>query len=313
MSIPYYPGCTLATKARGYDVSGRAVAKALELELEELPDWNCCGATFPLAVDNLLALTGPARVLVDARARGERVVTLCAMCYNVLKRTNYFLRSDAEKRERVNYFIEADYSGDLRVCHFLEILRDELGFEALRKRVDEVREETGRSLRDLKVAPYYGCLLLRPQKELQLDNPEDPHILEELLQALGCEAVDFSHRVECCGSYLLVTSADVAADMSYAVLESASHSGADVIVTACPLCQYNLDYKQVEMARQHPGFKLLPVLYFTQLMGLALGLESDEWGWELHQVDPRPLLTERGLLANAGHERSSNSCTFERG
>ncbi len=295
MPIPYYPGCTLSTKARGYDASGRAVAKALGLELEELQDWNCCGATFPLAMDNLLAMTGPTQVLVQARAHSDRLVTLCAICYNVLKRTNYFLQSDAEKRDRINYFIEADYAGDLRVQHFLEILRDELGFEALKQRVDEARKETGKSLEGLRVAPYYGCLLLRPEKELQLDNAEDPRILEDLLQAIGCDPVDFSHRVECCGSYLLVTSPDLAADMSYAVLQSAAHNGAHLLVTACPLCQYNLDHKQAEMARQHPGFKPLPVLYFTQLMGLALGLNSDDWGWELHYVDPRPVLAGHGL------------------
>ena len=295
MPIPYYPGCTLSTKARGYDASGRAVAKALGLELEELQDWNCCGATFPLAMDNLLAMTGPTQVLVEARAHSDRLVTLCAICYNVLKRTNHFLQSDAEKRDRINYFIEADYGGDLRVQHFLEILRDELGFEALKQRVDEASEETGQSLEGLKVAPYYGCLLLRPEKELQLDNAEEPRILEDLLQAIGCDPVDFSHRVECCGSYLLVTSPDLAADMSYAVLQSAAHNGAHLLVTACPLCQYNLDHKQAEMARQHPGFKPLPVLYFTQLMGLALGLNSDDWGWELHYVDPRPVLAGHGL------------------
>ncbi len=295
MPIPYYPGCTLSTKGRGYDASGRAVAKALGLELEELQDWNCCGATFPLAVDNLLAMTGPTRVLVEARAHSERLVTLCAICYNVLKRTNHFLQSDDEKRDRINYFIEADYAGDLRVQHFLEILRDELGFEALKQRVDEARKETGKSLEGLRVAPYYGCLLLRPEKELQLDNAEDPRILEDLLAAIGCDPVDFSHRVECCGSYLLVTSPDLAADMSYAVLQSAARNGAHLLVTACPLCQYNLDHKQAEMARQHPGFKPLPVLYFTQLMGLALGLASDDWGWELHHVDPRPVLAGHGL------------------
>lgn len=295
MPILYYPGCTLSTKGRGYDASGRAVAKALGLELEELQDWNCCGATFPLAMDNLLAMTGPTQVLVEARAHSDRLVTLCAICYNVLKRTNHFLQSDDEKRDRINYFIEADYGGDLRVQHFLEILRDELGFEALKQRVDLARKETGKSLEGLKVAPYYGCLLLRPEKELQLDNAEDPRILEDLLAAIGCDPVDFSHRVECCGSYLLVTSPDLAADMSYAVLQSAAHNGAHLLVTACPLCQYNLDHKQAEMARQHPGFTPLPVLYFTQLMGLALGLNSDDWGWELHYVDPRPVLAGHGL------------------
>lgn len=295
MAISYYPGCTLSTKGRGYDASGRAVAKALGLELQELDNWNCCGATFPLAVDNLLAMAGPTRVLVEARAQSDRVATLCAICYNVLKRTNHFLASDPEKRDRLNYFIEADYAGDLKVQHLLEILRDELGFEALRERVQAASARTGKSLKGLRVAPYYGCLLLRPQKELQLDNAEDPRILEDLLAALDCEPVDFSHRVECCGSYLLVTSGDVVTDMSQAVLESAARCGAQVVVTACPLCQYNLDHKQAEMGLRQPGFRPLPVLYFTQLVGLALGLDSADWGWELHHVDPRPVLSAWGL------------------
>jgi len=145
------------------------------------------------------------------------------------------------------------------------------------------------------VAPYYGCLLLRPQKELQLDNAEDPRLLEDLLLALDCEPVDFSHRVECCGSYLLVTSAEVVTEMSEAVLDSAERSGAHVVVTACPLCQYNLDHIQAEMAQRRAGFRPLPVLYFTQLVGLALGLDSTDWGWELHHVDPRPVLGQWGL------------------
>jgi heterodisulfide reductase subunit B len=295
MAISYYPGCTLSTKGRGYDASGRAVAKALGLELQELDNWNCCGATFPLAVDNLLAMAGPARVLVEARAQSDRVATLCAICYNVLKRTNHFLAGDPEKRDRLNYFIEADYAGDLKVQHFLEILRDELGFDTLKERVQEASARTGKSLNGLRVAPYYGCLLLRPQKELQLDDAEDPRILEDLLLALDCEPVDFSHRVECCGSYLLVTSTDVVTDMSQDVVQSAARSGAHVLVTACPLCQYNLDHKQAEMAARQPGFRPLPVLYVTQLVGLALGLDSADWGWELHHVDPRPVLRAWGL------------------
>jgi heterodisulfide reductase subunit B len=265
------------------------------VELQELPDWNCCGATFPLAVDNLLAMAGPTQVLVEARAQSQRVATLCAICYNVLKRTNHFLQADDEKRDRLNYFLETEYGGDLHVQHFLEILRDEIGFGELAERVAQAREKTGQSLQGLKVAPYYGCLLLRPEKELQLDDAEDPHILEDLLRALGCEPVDFSHRVECCGSYLLVTAGDLAADMSFDVLQSAVRGGAHLLVTACPLCQYNLDYKQSEMARQHPGFRPLPVLYFTQLMGVALGLPSEDWGWEKHAVDPRPILADHGV------------------
>jgi heterodisulfide reductase subunit B len=301
--IPYFPGCTLKTKAQGFDVSARASAQALGVELAELEQWNCCGATFPLATDNELALVGPTRVLIEAAAcaaaaqdaasqgaaaQDQRLVTLCAICYNVLKRTALFLQEHEEKRERINVFIEKEYRPELQVLHLLELLRDEPGFAALGQRVTL-------PLEGLRVAPYYGCLLLRPQEEIGMDDPDEPAILGDLLAALGCEVIDFPHKTECCGSYLTVSAAKATEELSYTILRSAQTAGAQALVTSCPLCQFNLDYRQGAM-RRHPGFAPLPVLYFTQLLGLALGLDGAGYGFQEHYVDPRPLLIAAALL-----------------
>ena len=213
MGIPYYPGCTLSTKATNYDRSGRAVAKALGMEFEELEEWQCCGATFPLAVDNSLALIAPTRVLYQAEQAGDQVTALCAICYHVLKRTQNALEHDDEMRERINWFTEQEYQGKVQVVHFLEVLRDQFGWDALRVRVVK-------PLKGLRVAPYYGCLLLRPYDEIHLDDPEAPSILHDLVRALGTEAVDFPYNIECCGSYLAVKEPDEEKLIDFSILIS---------------------------------------------------------------------------------------------
>jgi len=290
MRIPYYPGCTLLTKALSFDQATRAAVAALGLELVELADWNCCGASFPLNVEDMLALAGPARVLATARAEGKELATACAGCFNVLKRTSCLLERDAEAREKVNFFIEAEYPGGLKVLHILEILRHRIGLE-------KVRAAIARPLRGLRVASYYGCMLLRPQGELELDDAENPQLMEELFEALGAEAVRFPYRAECCGAYLLVSSAQVAWECSYAVLASAQAHGAEIIATSCPLCQFNLDKSQMEMGGQRGRFQTLPVVYFTELLALALGLGEGEAGLGGYYIDPRPLLEGKGLFA----------------
>ncbi len=282
MKVPYYPGCTLSTKAKGYDRSGRAVAAALGMELVELPDWQCCGATFPLATDNSMALIAPTRVLYQAEQAGERVAVLCAVCYHVLKRTQTALERDPAMRERINWFTEQDYQGRVRVAHLLEILRDDVGWETISDKV--VHPLTG-----LRAAPYYGCLLLRPYDEIGLDNPEAPTILHDLIRALGAEPVDFPFSIECCGSYLTVKDPTVSEALSRDIVASARAAGAQVLVTACPLCQFNLDWPQRETAFGRTGDEI-PVLYFTQLMAVALGLPEEDWGVEGMYTDPRPLL-----------------------
>ncbi len=289
MKLPYFPGCTLYTQAKGFDKSVRASAQALGFELVELPQWNCCGATFPLSVDNMLDLVGPARILIDARKEGERLAVACTTCYNVLKRTNRVIRDDEDSREKLNFFIEADYEGDLKVLDLLQILRDEIGF-------DRVAAAVKRPLTGLKVAAYYGCMVLRPPAEVAYDDPENPHALDDLLMALGAKPVDYPHKGECCGAYLVIKSAEVTSEMSYVILSSARRNGAELVVTNCPLCQFNLDRQQVEMGRRHTGFEPIPVLYFTQLLALALGLGTEGFDLDKHYIDPHPVLEGKGYV-----------------
>ncbi|MBN1887373.1 MAG: CoB--CoM heterodisulfide reductase iron-sulfur subunit B family protein [Thermoflexales bacterium] len=296
MGTPYFPGCTLSTKAKNFDLSGRAVAEALGLPLDELADWQCCGATFPLAVDNSMALVAPAQVLIQAEGQNDpqadppRLATLCAICYNVLKRTSIALREHPEQLERINWFISTDatslgasYQARVKVVHFLEMLRDELGWDALRQKISD--SGGSERLKGLRVAPYYGCLLLRPPDEMGLDDPEAPAILSDFLRAVGAEPVEFPFQSECCGSYLAASQPDVPRALSQTIVEQAARAGAQAIVTACPLCQYNLD-KQAAQARA--GARL-PIVYFTQLLAVALGLPAESQALEGHYVDPAPL------------------------
>jgi len=281
--IPYFPGCTLKTTAKGFDSSLRASTMLLGVELVELPEWNCCGATFPLLADNVLDLAAPARVLVAAREAGERLAVACTTCYNVLRRTNLAIRADEDRREKLNFFIEAEYEGDLQVVDVLQVLRDEVGFEKVARMVK-------RPLTGLKAAAYYGCMVLRPTAEVAYDDPENPRALDELLIALGAKTVDYPHKGECCGSYLAVISAEATAEMTHTILSSAQKNGAQLMVTNCPVCQFNLDKQQVEMGRRHTGYQSIPVLYFSQLLGMALGLDASDFGWENHHIDPQPIL-----------------------
>jgi heterodisulfide reductase subunit B len=203
----------------------------------------------------------------------------------VLKRTNKVIRENEDSREKLNFFLEADYSGDLEVLDLLQVLRDEIGF-------DRVKEAVKKPLSGLKVAAYYGCMVLRPPAEVAYDDPENPRALDDLITALGAEAVDYSHKGECCGAYLAIKSAEVTAEMSFTILASAWQNGAELVVTNCPLCQFNLDRVQKAMGSRHTGFQPLPILYFTQLLGIALGLDSEGFELDRHYVDPRPLLAE---------------------
>jgi len=300
MKIPYYPGCTLHERAKDFDGSARECAKALGIELEELPIWTCCGAVFPLVTDSVMDILAAVRNLSYASRIGDKVVTLCSFCYHVLKRANHVMREDPDKRDKANLFLRADtkareavesyttedYAGQVEVVHYIEMLRDVVGFDALAKKVK-------RPLAGLTVAPYYGCMLLRPKDEMKFDDPEQPTIFEDFLGALGCTPVDFPMKTECCGGFQIVNDEELAIACSQTVVTSAVKRGADVIVTTCPLCRYNLDRKQEEMAERVRGFRTVPVIYFTQLLGLALGLPERDLDFSGNTVDPRPVLAEK--------------------
>src|SRR4030067_2932554 len=187
MKIPYYPGCTLNTVAKSFEDWARAAAACVGVEMEELKQWNCCGATFPLAPGNVMGLTAPAKVLSNAARDVVTLTTLCSVCYNVLKRTNKVIRDNKEKRNVINGFIEEEYDGSVNILHYLEVLRDKVGF-------DKVKGAVKRPLKGIKAATYYGCMLLRPFEDIGIDNAERPTIFEDLLAALGAAPVEFANK-----------------------------------------------------------------------------------------------------------------------
>ncbi len=260
MKFSYFPGCTLKTKAKDLDAFARASARALGFELQELPDWQCCGAVYPMAKDEIATKLSSVRALVSARDRGEELVTLCSACHNVIKQVNHDMQSDADIALRVNNYLKLDtpYNGEATVLHYLEVLRDRIGFDELKKKV--TNPLTGR-----KIGAYYGCLLLRPGKVMAMDDPENPRILEDFIRAIGATPVIYGMRNECCGGYLTLSDRAVAEKRSHAVLADAAAKGADTVVTACPLCLYNL--------KKNGGHDALPVVYFTELLAEALGVK----------------------------------------
>lgn len=298
MKLPYYPGCTLKTKAKNFEDSAIAVAKELGIDFIELPRWNCCGVVASLVSDDLMRLLAPIRNLIRVQEMNKnglikdeyRLVTLCAMCFNTLKRANLRVKENPDDLKKINDFMDREeeyYNGSVVVVHFLEILKDK-GFENVYKKVKN-------PLKNLKIAPYYGCLLLRP-KEVGIDDPEAPTIQEELLKALGAEVIDNPYKKVCCGSYQTVHNKYAVASLSYDILTHAMQGGADAIITSCPLCAFNLDNRQKEIIENHPDFTEIPVFYFTQMMAIAFGLEEDICGFDLNWVDPKPLLKEKELL-----------------
>ena len=261
MKYSYYPGCTLRTKAKKLDDYARASAKALGFELEELEDWQCCGGVYPLSSDEIGSKLSSVRALAAAKEKNQELVTLCSACYHVVKRVNDDIRNVEDIRVRANNYMKLDepYLGETNVLHFLEVLRDRVGFDELKKKV--TNPLTGR-----KIGAYYGCLLLRPGKILGFDNPENPTIIEEFIRAIGAEPVVYPYRNECCGGYISLKAKDLAKNMCDNIMDSSAGFGAEMLITACPLCQYNLT--------KNSNAKI-PVYYFTELLAEALGVKEE--------------------------------------
>jgi heterodisulfide reductase subunit B len=291
MELSYYPGCTLKTKAKNFEDSAIASMAALGINLEEIPRWNCCGAVYSLADDDLIHQLAPIRDLIRVKEQGrDKVVTLCSFCFNTLKRANLLMRNDAEKRKTLNSFMddEIEYNGEVEVVHLLEVLRDDIGWKTISDKLKV-------PLKNLKLAPYYGCTLLRPQ-EVAIDQVERPTILHQLLLALGAEPIDFPFAAKCCGSFQVVGNREVALESAWNILSSAVEWQAEALVLSCPLCDFNLAGKQEELRQKYREFKGIPTLYFTQLLALALGLDRKVCRFELNYQDPQPLLESKGLL-----------------
>lgn len=289
MKYAYFPGCTAHGTSVEYNMSTLAVAEILGIELEEIPDWVCCGATSGHLTNEKLALALPAIGLINARSIGGDVVTACAECFNRLKTTNYEMQNRPESKAELEKVLETRYNGDVRVRHILEIIVNDVGLE-------EVKRNVSVSLEGLKVASYYGCLLVRPAEVMQFDDTEDPVLMDRLVETLGGQPLDWPHKVDCCGASLTISRTDMVHRMSGRILYGAKEAGAEVIMVACPVCQPNLDLRQAGIAKVF-GEKLhIPVLYFTQLLGLALGATLRELGLLKLITDPRPLLKKKGLI-----------------
>jgi heterodisulfide reductase subunit B len=281
----YYPGCTLYTKARSLDLCARKAAEKVGFGLAEMPSWNCCGAIYNATSDDLAAQVGSVRNLAKASQMGDKLVTLCAACYNVLKRVQNRLEQPGNEieSERLRTFVDERFEQPVKVLHYLEVLKQNIGWDAIGAKVVK-------PLAKLKVASYYGCLMVRPKEVLEFDDPENPQVMDDLMRVLGAEPTKFDFKAECCGGYLVVNRRDVAKSSSQRILDNAKTWGAEAIVTTCPLCQYNMDKLRVMTDGS------LPVFYFTQLLGLAVGLAQDELGLEHSAGDPAGFLKAKGLL-----------------
>ncbi|MDI6708111.1 MAG: CoB--CoM heterodisulfide reductase iron-sulfur subunit B family protein [Candidatus Thermoplasmatota archaeon] len=274
----YYPGCTLKTYASSYELSALAIAKTLGLELVELDKWYCCGAVASLAQDDLFRYLGPIRTLVKAQEHSNKVVTLCDMCYNTLQHANLLLKKNPQSLDTINSFIEPDsYKGKVEVYHLLQVLRDFVTFEKLKGFIKQPL--------NIKLAPYYGCMLLRP-RELAIDEPEEPSVLEDLIIALGGEVVNSIYRTECCGSYNIVDNKELVSNQVSKILYDMKDKGCEAIITSCPLCKYNLEHSKEK----------IPVFYFTQLIAIAFKLPEEYYGLVSHKIDPKHLLKTKNLL-----------------
>jgi heterodisulfide reductase subunit B len=284
----YFPGCSLEKMAKSYHVSTLETARALDVELQELEDWNCCGATAYFHVDELLAYTLCARNLALAEQKKLDVVAPCSGCYKNMYTARSHLRKDADLAVHINEALAEDdlrFTGDSAVRHLIEVLVQDVGLEAIKARVRN-------PLTGLKVAPYYGCQILRPRKDHE--DVESPRFFEDLVSAIGAEPVDFRLRLRCCGGALIITNRGAALSMVRNLLENAVHSGAAVIATACPLCQVNLECYQTQVNSEFGTNFKVPVLYFTQLVGLALGIKPDKLGIGSELVSVTPALASAG-------------------
>jgi len=283
----YFPGCSLHSSAKEYGMSCKAVNTILGIDLIEIPDWNCCGSIDAVyAYNPLLSTALSTRNLSLAETMKMDIVTLCSACYFTLSRANKMLREDAGLKGKVDKVINdagLKYVGEVKVRHYIDVLVNDVGF-------DMIAEHVKAPLKSLKIAPYYGCLLVRPPKISHFDDPEHPTSMDKLITALGAQNVNYPDKTSCCGASLAVTDESVMMEMTKRLLLTAKNAQADCIVTPCPMCHFNLDAKQKDIESHFDIEINLPILYVTQLIGLAFGIDPKELGLNRNVVSPTKLL-----------------------
>jgi heterodisulfide reductase subunit B len=288
MRYAYYPGCSAESTARDMHQSTLAVADALGIEMIEPKGWTCCGATAGHQTDRLLAASLPAANLAKIKDMGLDCVVNCAACYNRMCVANHEISTDSEIRKNVSEAIGIDYDGSVKIKHFIEVLLGDVGLDKISKLIK-------RPLTGIKVACYYGCLLVRPPKVVKFDDPENPTSLDKLVKTMGGESIDWPYKVECCGGGLSLTRTDVVVSLTDSILGMAKSSGADCIAVSCPMCQVNLDLRQQDIKKQTGRDYQMPIIYITQLLGLCLGISSKRLGLNKLMVSPFKVL-ERYLV-----------------
>jgi len=289
MRYAYYPGCSLKSVAVEYDAALKAVCEKLGVTLDEIDDWACCGATPAHAVDRFLSVALPARNLATAQKAGNDVMVACAACYNRMKVANHEIATDGALRKEVNEALGTDYDGGVKVLHLIEVLVNGIG-------IDKLKERVTKRLDGLKVACYYGCLLLRPPKVMHFDDPENPTSMDRLIEVTGAVPISWEFKTECCGAAMGIARTDIVHKLCGRILSDAKNRGAEMIAVACPLCQSNLDLRQSDVEKDLSREFRLPVLYFVQVLGLALGIDAKSLGLDKLIVDPIPLLTQKGVI-----------------
>jgi len=287
----YYPGCSLKAGSKHYEESLLPVFKEIGMELKEIEDWNCCGATAYFSVDDTMAAAICGRNLSLAERSDKNIMAPCAGCFLTLKKSNAFLTSGGAKAKKIRNDLKkvgCEYQGKVEVKHPLEVLVKEIGLK-------KIMEKVTNPLSGLKVASYIGCQLVRPYTDF--DDPDYPVILDNLMEALGAEPVDYSAKTRCCGGSLTGTIEEVGVRLNYILLKEAKKKGADVVVTVCPLCQFNLEVMQSKIEKKYKDIVKMPILYFTQLMGLALGIAKEDLGFS-RSIIPLKAMWEK--LENGG-------------
>jgi heterodisulfide reductase subunit B len=285
-SIAYYPGCSLHSTGEEYDISTRGVCEALGLTLKEPEGWMCCGSSAAHRSDPDEALRLPMENLALIEQYGFNEVTMpCAACFNRHKFAQYEIRHDVGHKEKADQAIGYDYQDKVEVNTLIDTILERVS-------LDELAERVEKPLDNLKLVTYYGCLLTRPPEVTEADNPENPTGMDKLMEALGAEVKDWSYKTTCCGAAHSLTRPDIVLELSGELIKHARETGAEAMVIACPLCHTNLDARQFQMKLDEP----MPVLFFTQMMAIALGLPDKAAALNKNLVDPRPLLKEKGLL-----------------
>ncbi|MHC4706042.1 MAG: CoB--CoM heterodisulfide reductase iron-sulfur subunit B family protein [Planctomycetota bacterium] len=287
MKYAYFPGCSLEGTAIDYHESTMCIAEALGIELVEVPNWSCCGSTPAHCTDELLATALPAKNLIAAKEVADEMLVCCSACFSRFKFAQKHIEEKQNIRAEISKMVSVEDVQSVNVRHFIDVLMHDVGLEKI--------AEAKKSNVGLKVACYYGCLLTRPPKVTNFDDPEEPRFMDELLTVAGMEAVDWSHKTECCGASFALTRTEIVLRLTADILQMAKEAGADCISVACPLCHANLDMRQEDIARKLGIKYQFPVFYFTQLLGMAFGLDHAKLGIGRSIVSCKELLTSKGI------------------